>query len=194
MTTTPDSRIAHDWNPDGTPYDTADRHLGPMTHKHAAEPNFIFAREDFMQKLASATSDQIDTSTTATPDTSTTAGKIAVMQAYERGEPCEWRPRPLVGPYIDWQPVVQQPQWNWCNTDYRIAPPPAPRTALQAARECRSRMTTVDVTSPAGRLCSLLTDIDCAPVVEVLERRISWGASDLSALPKGRYRLVRDDA
>ncbi len=45
----------------------------------------------------------------------------------------------------------------------------------------------------AVRLAIKLTDIDFAPIVEVLERRISWDAADLSSLPKGRYRLLRDD-
>lgn len=149
MTTTPDSRIAHDFG------------LSPI-------------------------------------DTSTTAGKIAVMRAYERGEavisryrknsPDSW------GVATTKDNEVHRYYWNWKDYDYRIAPPPVARTALQRARACRSGMTIVNSESPGGILCCLLTDIDYSPVVEVLERRISWDAADLSALPKGRYRLLRDDA
>lgn len=130
---------------------------------------------------------------TAAPDTSTTAGKIAVMQAHERGEKIECKLRN--GALIGWFSAdAGELVWDWKNVDYRIAPPPVARTALQRARACRSGMTIVNSESPDGILCCLLADIDYAPVVEVLERRISWDAADLSALPKGRYRLVRDDA
>ena len=125
-------------------------------------------------------------------DTSTTAGKIAVMEAYERGEPCEWRPKQVTEPQVDWQHVGQKPQWNWCNTDYRIAPPPVARTALQRARE-RTRAVLVDeATTGDVQLAMLVREIDVAPAV--------WFGSTL--LDKcgivghapGRYRLVRDDA
>lgn len=56
-----------------------------------------------------------------TIDTSTTAGKIAVMQAYERGEEIEWRPSECIG--HPWQsPPCSGPAWGWSNTDYRIKP------------------------------------------------------------------------
>lgn len=146
MTTTPDSRIAHDFG------------LSPI-------------------------------------DTSTTAGKIAVMQAYERGEACEWRPKQVTEPQVDWQHVGQQLQWNWCNTDYRIAPPVPARTALQAARECRAGMTVVNVASPDGRLCALLREIDKAHTITAYPS--DFGTTEFKfsagAVPPGRYRLVRDD-
>ena len=135
--------------------------------------------------------DPIDTSTTVTPDTSTTAGKVAVMQAAERIESTPLNPRDHA--YGLWTPVTGM-AWNWGLQDYRIAPPTERRTALQSARDLRSRITVVNSASAEGIICRLLTDIDHAPVVEVLERRISWDAADLSALPKGRYRLVRDEA
>lgn len=133
-------------------------------------------------------------------DTSTTAGRIAVMQAWLE----DWRSVECIDKHKlgdRWEPVqggppseIGEPMWNWDRYDYRIAPPPAPRTALQRARDLRSRLDIVDSMAADGILCCLLTDIDYAPVVEVLERRISWDAADLSALRKGRYRLVRDDA
>ena len=127
-------------------------------------------------------------------DTSTTTGKVRVMDASARGESVQQR---AIAPFVnatncDW--AAHDGEWNWSVFDYRIARPPAPKTALQRARACRSGMTIVNSESPDGILCCLLADIDYAPVVEVLERRISWDAADLSALPKGRYRLVRDDA
>lgn len=194
MTTTPDSRIRADWHldalpgpestslPPGVPTRAQAGHLvEQMTPELRAEMEAHWARHEPI-------------------DTSTTAGRIAVMQAWVR----DWRSVECIDKQKlgdKWEPVqdespemIGEPAWNWDRYDYRIAPPPAPRSALQAARECRSGMTTVDVTSAAGRLCSLLSEIDYSPVVEVLERRISWDAADLSALPKGRYRLLRDDA
>lgn len=131
---------------------------------------------------------------TVAPDTSTTAGKVRVMDASARGESVQQR---AIAPFVnatncDW--AAHDGEWNWSVFDYRIAPPPVARTALQRARASRSGMTIVNSESPDGILCCLLADIDYAPVVEVLERRISWDAADLSALPKGRYRLLRDDA
>ena len=129
---------------------------------------------------------------TITTDTSTTAGKIAVMQqAHDDGRNVQYRFRHKE---MDWEFVCGRPLWDWDTTDYRIAPPPVERTALQRARDLRSRLDVVDPAAADGILCCLLADIDYAPVVEVLERRISWDAADLSALPKGRYRLLRDDA
>lgn len=132
-------------------------------------------------------------------DTSTTAGKIAVMQHVAVGGQVQMMIRSRGATLDDdgwsesWTPPSNY-NFNWERYDYRIARPPAPKTALQRARACRSGMTIVNSESPDGILCCLLADIDYAPVVEVLERRISWDAADLSALPKGRYRLLRDDA
>lgn len=200
MTTTPDSRIAHDWHldalpgaestslPPGVPTRAQAGHLvDQMTPELRAEMEAHWARAQ-----------PIDTSTTATPDTSTTAGKVAVMQDAERGKPIQMMTRGRGDSFDDdgwsepWWPPGNY-NFNWERYNYRIAPPPAPRTALQRARDLRSRLDLVDSMAADGILCCLLTDIDYAPVVEVLERRISWDAADLSALPKGRYRLLRDD-
>lgn len=182
---TPDSRIRADYGlPPGVPTREQAGHLvDQMTPELRAEMEAYW--------------DRAEASTTATPDTSTTAGRIAVMQAWDRGEDIEVAVR---NPGCPWRKAyggfnnIPSGDWDWNAYDYRIAPPPAPRTALQRARACRSGMTTVNSESPDGILCCLLTDIDYSPVVEVLERRISWDAADLSALPKGRYRLLRDDA
>ena len=52
-----------------------------------------------------------------TIDTSSTAGKIAVMQAHERGERIEYFCT-ITG---RWLPALT-PQWSWANTGYRIEP------------------------------------------------------------------------
>lgn len=52
-------------------------------------------------------------------DTTTTAGKIAVMQAFERGEPCEWQY--IEGDGDEWM-KVEVPSWNWSENNYRIKP------------------------------------------------------------------------
>lgn len=52
-------------------------------------------------------------------DTSTTAGKIAIMQAHERGEHIQYFCK------VDrrWYPA-DTPTWSWRDTDYRIKPAP----------------------------------------------------------------------
>lgn len=167
--TTPDTRTAADWSAES------------VAHRNISCDTLIDSR----------VVNPIDTSATATPDTSTTAGKIAVMQqAHDDGRNVQYRFRRKE---MDWEFVGGRPLWDWDTTDYRIAQPPALRTALQRARDLRSRLDTVDSMAADGILCCLLADIDYAPVVEVLERLISWDAAALGALPKGRYRLVRDD-
>lgn len=171
MTTTPDSRIRADWTlpaetaappPTVTPYDTADRHLGPMTHI----------------------------------DTSTTAGKIAVMQAYERGERIESTPRnPRDHAYGLWTPVTGM-AWNWGLQDYRIAPPTAPRSALKIAQDYNRNV------PPTGgeadtNLRGLLQSFTAMPVLYIhgsgSQANIDWTRTDSRNLTPGRYRLVRDD-
>lgn len=173
MTTTPDSRIRADWNPDGTPYDTADRHLWPMTHI----------------------------------DTSTTAGKISVMAAYERGEPVQARRLGLA----EWsvpktrKDTGDDPCWDWSMYDYRIATLPVVRTALQRAREHRSAWKGAH-NPDSLHLEPLLREIDAAPAVMISMQTIGfeteanpypaivqWIAGDPKAMQPGRYRLVRDD-
>lgn len=54
-----------------------------------------------------------------TPDTATTAGKIAVMAAFEHGEKIQFLDRCQDK---SWQ-TASTPNWNWHIYDYRIAPP-----------------------------------------------------------------------
>ena len=54
-----------------------------------------------------------------TIDTTTTAGKIAVMQAFERGDACEWQYREGDG---DRWTRVEVPSWDWDGIRYRIKP------------------------------------------------------------------------
>lgn len=144
-----------------------------------------------------------DTPTTTTPDTSTTAGKVAVMQHAEThgASSIECRKKSSYNKdrYSRLTCDTHDILWNWEFFDYRIAPPPVPRTALQAAREFRAGIKTVDVTSPAGRLCALLSQIDSSIEVNIDgppggKKAVHWGFADLSTLTPGRYRLVRDDA
>jgi len=51
---------------------------------------------------------------------STTAEKIAVMQAFERGE----RIQVCNGGMGAWSHECKRPLWNWEHCDYRIAPKP----------------------------------------------------------------------
>lgn len=48
----------------------------------------------------------------------TTAEKIAVMQAFERGDKVEFRT--ISGGWA----IHEDPSWNWSNTEYRVAPKP----------------------------------------------------------------------
>lgn len=50
-------------------------------------------------------------------DTTTLAGKIAVMQAAENGAEIEVTPVGLA----DWKPIAK-PKWDWASCDYRIKP------------------------------------------------------------------------
>lgn len=49
----------------------------------------------------------------------TTAEKIAVMQAFERGEKVEAR-----DVWRDAWHECRSPNWSWCDTAYRVAPKP----------------------------------------------------------------------
>ena len=156
MTTTPDSRIAHDFG------------LGP-----------------------------IDTSTTATPDTSTTAGKIAVMQAYERGE----RIQAVTLSGIELEPRSKADEhgcdrvfsWDWFGYDYRIAPPPVPPTALQMARTVARKVAALSAREGDVALCRLVTEIGSSDLVYVHHSCPIYTESGQS-ITHGRYRLVRDEA
>ena len=167
MTTTPDSRIRADWT---LPADTA------------APPPSLEA---------------IDTSTTATPDTSTTAGKIAVMQAHERGERVEARVRKSAMP--NWYQVdAGELVWDWKFSDYRIAPPTAPRSALHNARSRMKSVLADEATAGDVQLAILVREIDSSPILHIhgsgSQANIDWTKTDSGPLTPGRYRLVRDDA
>lgn len=56
-----------------------------------------------------------------TPDTTTTEGKIAVMQARESGKIVEWRC--LTNPTDIWTPYYHD-SWRWGEFEFRIAPEP----------------------------------------------------------------------
>lgn len=53
-----------------------------------------------------------------TPDTTTTAGKIAVMQAFSEGAKIDYQPKGK-----DYWANASTPIWDWDNFDYRIAAP-----------------------------------------------------------------------
>jgi hypothetical protein len=53
------------------------------------------------------------------PDTSTTAGKIAVMQAFEDGKKIQAK-RKASGVWVQ----ADAPTWDWYGVEYRIAPEP----------------------------------------------------------------------
>jgi hypothetical protein len=53
-------------------------------------------------------------------DTTTTAGKIAVMQGYADGKEVQCM---LLGETQDWDDV-KGPSWNWLQYNYRIKPEP----------------------------------------------------------------------
>lgn len=52
----------------------------------------------------------------------TTAEKIAVMQAYERGEKIEIKMGRREESWESW--TAGEPNWNWPYNDYRVAPKP----------------------------------------------------------------------
>ena len=166
MTTTPDSRIRADWT---------------LPAETAAPP---------------PTLDAIDTSTTDTPDTSTTAGKIAVMQAHKRGERVEVRVRKSAMP--NWYQVdAGELVWDWKFSDYRIAPPTAPRSALQNARSRMKLVLADEATAGDVQLAILVREIDSSPILHIhgsgSHANIDWTKTDSGPLTPGRYRLVRDD-
>lgn len=70
------------------------------------------------------------------PDTSTLAGKIAVMQAALEGAEIEWRSRSLARGSDRWHPPVEASGgkilWNWIGCEYRVKPEPDPFAAFMA--------------------------------------------------------------
>lgn len=130
-------------------------------------------------------------------DTSTTAGRIAVMQAWLK----DWRSIECLDKHKigdRWEPVqggppseIGEPMWNRDRYDYRIAPPPAQRSALQNARDViRHRPAAHNPDSLA--MMALVSEIDIAPAVWFGEALL-YQCGITGAAP-GRYRLLRDDA
>jgi hypothetical protein len=161
--------------------------------------------QDYKRRLEQTVKESgTEAATDLTPiDTSTTAGKIAVMQAHAADwKSVEVRER---SPNGRWEKLTDQeprqgdePAWNWWRFDYRIAPPPAARSALQRARGYLE-------THQDASLEELVLEIDAAPLVMISMQTIGFGAEASpypaivqwiegpNAMPPGRYRLVRDD-
>ena len=156
-----------------------------------------FAAERLAHKPPTETATMKDSRPAELIDTSTTAGKIAVMQAYERGERIEMNDRDHRGSWDEMRKLDGEPDWRWSVLDYRIAPPPAPRTALQAARKHRSAWKGAH-NPDSLHLEPLLREIDSSPVLHIhgsgSHANIDWTKTDSGPLTPGRYRLVRDDA
>ncbi len=174
--TTPDDRLRADW--------TSSADATPPLHDPL---NYYAARKTVSIDEAKAIYEDIDTSTTA--------GKIAVMQAHAS----DWRTvecRKRHGT-DDWSPLTEgtplpgdEPAWNWRDYDYRIAPPAPPVTALMRARSVAARIgNSLDEGWIA--LGNVVREIDRAPTVwfgvPLLDQCGIVGAKP------GRYRLVRDD-
>lgn len=131
-------------------------------------------------------------------DTSTTAGKISVMAAYNRGEAVQARHLGLA----EWSvpktrnDAGDDPCWDWSMYDYRIAPPPVSRSALQAARRHRSEWKGAH-NPDSLHLEPLLREIDNSVLVEVSpcdgSTKMHSFVAMTGPLAPGRYRLVRDD-
>lgn len=65
-------------------------------------------------------------------DTNTTAGKIALMQAYEDGKELEFKNHKASSwEYLESGTGIY-PAWDWLGSDYRIKP----QTVEEAAKEC----------------------------------------------------------
>lgn len=146
------------------------------------------------------------------PDTSTTAGKVRVMEHVASGGQMQMMTRGRGGTLEDdgwsesWTPPSNY-NFNWERYDYRIAPPTAPRTALQAAREyTMTAPDKVNASSMARLLVALLQEIDSSPLVIISMRTVGFGDEatpyptivqlvdgDPKSMKPGRYRLVRDD-
>lgn len=126
-------------------------------------------------------------------DTSTTAGRIAVMQAWEEGRDIEVA---VLGGDSPWRKAhgglnnLPNGEWDWKTYDYRIAPPPPVKTALQAAHEYLKKNPDMPDSNTASKaLMDLLVFVDSSPTVTITEQGIRWSVN----MKPGRYRLVRDD-
>lgn len=87
--------------------------------------------------------------------------------------------------------------WNWGLHDYRIAPP-APRSALEAARSRMKSVLADEATAGDIQLSLLVREIDSSPILHIhgsgSQANIDWTKTDSGPLTPGRYRLVRDEA
>lgn len=143
-------------------------------------------------------------------DTSTTAGRIAVMRAWDRGEDIEVAVR---SPGCPWRKAyggvnnIPNGDWDWKAYDYRIAPPPVARTALQLARERTMAVLADEAAAGDVQLAVLVREVDSSPLVIISMRTVGFGDEatpyptivqlvdgDPKSMQPGRYRLLRDDA
>lgn len=121
-------------------------------------------------------------------DTSTTAGKIAVMQAHAAGQSCERAARMWSANVATWCALGQGDiNWNWEEYNYRIAPR---KSALQRAREVQPRCAG---TSEEGWVCldNLVSEIDASERVIISSGGLL--GTDGRQIKPGRYRMLRDD-
>jgi hypothetical protein len=124
-------------------------------------------------------------------DTSTTAGKIRVMDAYDRGEAVQafHRQGKQWGSRLIRNEACKDPTWDWSVYDYRIAP----STALQAARTY-DRSVPPSGSEADNNLRDLLKQIDsCVTMTVHGDGHLKQVHMGLGAMQPGRYRLVRDD-
>lgn len=121
-------------------------------------------------------------------DTSTTAGKIAVMSAFERGEKIEHGTRDQDGKSSYWHKWNSDtaPAWNWPYVDFRIAPKPDPYADLKADFE-RGEVIELnwsgDDEEPDWKI-SISPDWSCSPKeyrVKPTPKRVPLEAKDVPA-------------
>lgn len=183
---TPDSRIAHDWHLDALP--------GPeSTSLPPGGPTRAQAGHLVGQMTPELRDEMEAYWASAEPiDTSTTAGKISVMQqAHDDGRNVQYR---FKKKEMGWEFVGGRPLWDWDTTDYRIAPPPAPISALQGARDA-IRHGDKPRNPDSLALEALVNQIDNSIVVTIEPFKFPhYGATKPEDLQPGRYRLLRDDA
>lgn len=128
-------------------------------------------------------------------DTATTAGKVAVMQAFVRGERIEMNDFAHRGTWDELRTSDGEPDWRWNSLDYRIATPVPTRTALSEARERVSEGG--DLETIVGRkslLQRVVEEIDSCKTVDIAWKGEGHYHFQHNGITPGRYRLVRDEA